>query len=216
MNQAELIQQLRDAGREMVESDLTWGNAGNVSHRLEGERCLISASGTNLGRMEVDDWVDCSLNDEEAYSRRPSKELPMHAAVYRQRPEIQAVLHGAPFYATLAACSDLELPGNLFVENIYYLERVGRVPYHHPGSSALAQAVEEKASTANILLLENHGVLVYDTSLAEAMMALRTLEIVSRMVLEARQAGVSFKSLPESVAQDFLHNSGYRPPRRWK
>lgn len=139
----------------------------------------------------------------------------MHTAVYQARPEINAVLHASPFYSTLIACSDLEVPGDLFVENMYYLERVARVRYCHPGSAELGAAVGEQATEANILLLNNHGVLVYDTSISEALMALHTLELVCRMVLTARSAGVAFNHLPAATVTDFLTNAGYRPRREW-
>jgi 3-dehydro-4-phosphotetronate decarboxylase len=135
----------------------------------------------------------------------------MHTAVYQTRPEITAVLHTSPFYSTLVACSDLALPADLFVEAMYYLERVARVSYHHPGSAALGEVVRQKAAEASILLLENHGVLVYDTSVRETLIGLHTLEMICRMLLQARSAGVELRGLPPAVVQDFLDHSGYRP-----
>jgi 3-dehydro-4-phosphotetronate decarboxylase len=207
--------QIKRAGREMVQHGLTWGSAGNISLRTAPDRCLISASGSYLGRLALEELVETPFSGGPSGLPRPSKELPMHAAVYRARPEIQAVLHGAPFYATLAACFNLKLPHNSFVEAMYYLERVARVPYHHPGSQELADAVAAQAGRANVLLLENHGVLVYDTNLAEALMALRTLEVVSRMAVEGRSARLTPQPVPKQVVADFLSRSGYRAPRRW-
>ena len=72
-----------------------------------------------------------------------------------------------------------------------------------------------KARKANILFLDNHGVLVYDTSIQEALMGLQTLEVVCRMAITARSAGLNLRPLPSSTVQDFLVNSGYRPRREW-
>jgi L-fuculose-phosphate aldolase len=217
LNAIEIRKELQAAGRYMLENGLAWGNAGNISARLSPAGCLISASGTRLGDLGEDDFVACSWGDGEgqAYARKPSKELPMHRAFYETRPEINAVLHASPFYSTLVACADIQLPGNWFVEDMYYLERVARVPYFHPGSTALGEAVREKAGQANILLLEKHGVLVCDTSLTEALMGLHTLEMVSRMVITARSAQIDIEALPSEVVTDFLERSGYRPPRQW-
>jgi hypothetical protein len=95
------------------------------------------------------------------------------------------------------------------------LERVARVPYAHPGTEALGEAVGREARNANVLLLENHGVLVYDTSVREALMGLHTLEMVARMVVMARAAGLPLKSIPRGTVADFLEHSRYRPRRRW-
>jgi 3-dehydro-4-phosphotetronate decarboxylase len=213
----QLRRDLQAAGRYMLANELAWGNAGNLSARLGADRLLVSASGTHLGNLAPDDLVECPLAPEPAWqpARKPSKEMPMHRAVYQARPEIQAVLHASPFYSTLVACSPLDLPANLFVEDMYYMERLARVPYFHPGSAALGEAVGAQARAANILLLENHGVLVYDTSLPEALMALHTLEFVSRMVLSARQADLDLHGLPPATVHDFLERSGYRPRRAW-
>ena len=119
--------QLQAAGRYLLDNDLTWGNAGNLSVRLLSNRSLITASGTRLGKLADDDFVACTLAPDaaQAYPRKPSKEGPMHRAIYAARPEINAVLHASPFYCTLAACTpDFGLSGDYFVEDMYYLERV--------------------------------------------------------------------------------------------
>lgn len=203
-------------GKFMMEYGLAWGNAGNISARVDDDKYLITASGTFLGELDTEDLVECSvLGKSLAQEKKPSKETPMHQAIYQNRPEINAVLHASPFYSTLVACSNIEVPSNWFVETMYYLERIERVSYHHPGSQALGEAVAEKARKANILLLENHGVLVYDTSLKEARMALQTLEMACEMLVTAQAAKVEMSGLRNELEKDFLENAGYKPRRRW-
>jgi 3-dehydro-4-phosphotetronate decarboxylase len=101
------------------------------------------------------------------------------------------------------------------VETMYYLERVERVGYHHPGTLELGVAVAEKAKAANILLLENHGVLVYDVTIKEARMALQTLEMACKMLITSRSANVEMNGLSPKVERDFLENAGYKPRRNW-
>ncbi|NUK30264.1 class II aldolase/adducin family protein [Parageobacillus sp. VR-IP] len=143
MNQT--VKQLIEAGRYMVQHRLVWGNAGNISAHTGKDRCLITATGTNLGELNEKDFVECAFaEDLNMYKKRPSKELPMHRAIYEERPEINAVLHAAPFYTMIVACSNILLPSNLFVESMYYLEKIERVPYFHPGSEELGVAVRKK------------------------------------------------------------------------
>ena len=210
---------LQAAGRYLLANELAWGNAGNLSARISVDRLLVTASGTRLGELGDDDFVECPVDADEpvSYPRKPSKEMPMHRAIYAARPEIKAVLHAAPFYSTLIACAeDVDIPDNLYVENMYYQQRIARVPYRHPGSQALGDVVAAQARGANVLLLENHGVLVYDTSISEALMGIHTLELTCRMIITARSAGLSFKSLPPETVRDFLDHSGYRSPRVWQ
>ena len=209
--------ELREAGRYMLENALAWGNAGNLSARLGPGLGLITASGTRMGELGEDDFAEFAIGAGEAPAggRKPSKEVPMHRAVYQARPEINAVLHASPFYSTLLACTEAGLPNDLFVENMYYLERVGRVAYAQPGTQRLGELVGEAAPRANVLLLGSHGVLVYDTSVREALMGLHTLEMTARMLVTARAAGLALQPLPAETVAEFLERSGYRPRRAW-
>lgn len=215
MDASEVRRELQAAGSYMLENDLAWGNAGNISARLGPDRYLITTSGTRLGELVDEDFVECSLDGPVSKGRKPSKETLMHRAIYEQRPEIRAVLHASPFYSTLVACTDIQIPADLFIEDMYYLERVEHVDYFHAGSQELGEAVRNKAGQANILFLDNHGVLVCDVSIKEALMGLQTLEFVCRMTITARSAGLELRSLPASTVTDFLEHSGYRPRREW-
>ncbi len=217
MEETEARRQLVEAGRYMMTHGLAWGNAGNISARTGPDRYVITASGTFLGELDDDDLVTCTFGGQSLHParRKPSKEMPMHRAVYETRPEVNAVLHASPFYSTLFACANEALPSDLFVETMYYLERVERVPYCHPGSAELGEAVRRKAPLANVLLLDNHGVLVYDTSVREARMALQTLEMACRLIVTARSSGIALSALPQETVLHFLQHAGYKPRREW-
>ncbi|MBW7459258.1 class II aldolase/adducin family protein, partial [Paenibacillus sepulcri] len=143
MAKADGVKELQEVGRYLMNYELAWGNAGNISIRTAPDRYLISASGTYLGELADDDLVEVDLGGKpvDPMGKKPSKEMPMHEAVYQTRPEINAVLHASPFHSTLIACADVDPPGDLFVETMYYLERTARVPYCHPGSRELGEAV---------------------------------------------------------------------------
>src|SRR5699024_11496660 len=159
MNKEELLHDLKRTGEFMGHNKLVWGTAGNISAKLDDNQFYVSASGTYLSGITEEEF---SLCDESGLveGKKPSKEHIMHQGIYENRPEINAILHYSPFYSTLVANSDIELPSNYFVEAMYYLERVVRVPYFHPGSRELAEVVKEKSKEGNILLLENHGIIV--------------------------------------------------------
>lgn len=215
MERHEAAQALIRAGQWIMDKHMTWGSAGNMSLRLDEDHLLITASGTRFDSLTPDAFTLYRLSDGHCEGGKPSKELPVHTAVYRAVPWCGAVVHASPFYTTLAASSDLELPNDLFVENMYYLQRLCRIPYAHPGSEALAQAVADAAPQGNMILMQNHGVLVYDGALSEALIGLEVLENTCRMAMAAQQAGISLRHLPPETVHDFLYNSGYKKPRTW-
>lgn len=83
-----IVEELRAAGQYMLANELAWGNAGNLSARTGADRYLITASGTRLGELAPADLVECTVGQASAVvdGRRPSKERPMHEAIYAARP----------------------------------------------------------------------------------------------------------------------------------
>lgn len=215
MDRMTAAKQLIDAGRWVAEKGMTWGSAGNMSIRLNEEEMLITASGTSFGALAEDSFTLYNIKTGEWSGGKPSKELPVHLAVYQQSPWAGAVLHASPFHTTLAAATDLKLRNDLFVENMYYLQRMAYIRYEHPGSKGLAEAVADVAAQANVILMKNHGVILYDATMAEAQQTLEVLENTCRMCLAARQAGLAFDPVQPDVVEDFLLRSGYRKPRVW-
>lgn len=215
MERMTAVKTLIEAGRWIAEKGLTWGSAGNMSIRLNEEEMLITASGSSFGALSEDSFTLYHIHSGQWSGGKPSKELPVHLAVYRQSPWAGAVLHASPFHTTLAASTDLRVRNDLFVENMYYLQRMASIRYEHPGSDALAQAVADVAAQANVILMKNHGVILYDQNMEEARQGLEVLENTCRMCLEARRAGIAFDPVAPERVRDFLENSGYRKPRLW-
>lgn len=210
----EIRQNLCKLGEYMLDRQLAWGNSGNISARLSDKKMIITGSGTDLGQLSPSDLVQVDIEKMEwKGTLKPSKEIPMHSEIYKHRPDANAILHASPFWSTLMSCTNIPYVSELFVESMYYLERVAYVDYFHPGSRMLGTAVGEKSKEANIIILRNHGVIVFDTSIKEARMALETLEMVSRMIITARTGGISLLALSSDVAADFLINAGYKPRR---
>lgn len=209
-----IISELQHLGEFLIENDLAWGTSGNISMRANEKQYYITASGSEMGSLAKEDLIIYPNN--ELNSKKPSKEYRFHDAIYKNRPDINAVIHSSPFYSTLLACSDIEINSNYFIESMYYLERIETIPYAHPGTEELSQFIEEKAKLSNIFILKNHGVIVADTNVKEALMSLQTLEFTSKMIINALSAGISLTEIDNNKVLDFLENSRYKPRRNWE
>lgn len=209
------VKALIDTGRWISEKNMTWGTAGNLSVRLDENTLLVTGSGTRFDRLDADSFCLYRISDGTWTGRKPSKETPVHLAMYSECNWCKAVVHASPFYTTLAASSDLTICNDLFVESMYYLQRMVRIPYAHPGSLTLAESVKKAAAKANIVLMENHGVILYDTSLTECCSALEVLENTCRMCIEASRAGIKLNHVKAETVKSFLTESGYKTLRAW-
>ncbi|GGE30050.1 class II aldolase [Pullulanibacillus camelliae] len=214
-DQLTITQQLINTGKYLLDNQLAWGTSGNISARVNAQEMLITASGTEMGNLQQNDF---SLYNFETSSwegsRKPSKEVPMHQGIYQERSDAHVVLHSSPFYTTLMASSEEALVSELFVETMYYLEDVVYVNYYHPGTAELGEAVREQAKKGHVIMLKNHGVILFDDSFGDAIMRLETLELASKMIITAKSAGIQLTKIPDLVVQDFLESARYKPRKR--
>ncbi|WP_248930754.1 class II aldolase/adducin family protein [Paenibacillus hamazuiensis] len=205
------------AGRYMLSNRLAWGTSGNISARLDKDRMLITASGTFMGELAEDDFVEFDIVAGTAKgTRKASKETPMHTGIYKTREDAGAILHSSPFYTTLFSCSNEPIYSEMFIETMYYLENIAYVDYCHPGTKELGEAIAEQTSYANVIMMRNHGVVVFDDNVDEAMMRLETLEMACRMILQAKASGVQLVRIPDQVVRSFLEESKYKPRKAMK
>ena len=93
---------------------------------------------------------------------------------------------------------------------MYYLKEIEYVDYYDPGSEILGKEIGEKAKSANIIMLRNHGIVVFDRNFYEAKMRLETLEMTIKMVIVSKATRMRLNELSEDTVRDFLENSGYK------
>jgi len=180
------------------------GSDGNISVRLPGDQILITASGARLGRLTSDELCQVDLHDATctAGKRSPSSEFAVHLAIYRKRPDVNAVIHTHAPYGVLWSCMGREVPGGIYAEAEVLLGDVPVVPYRVPGSSALAEAVagDLQPDTA-ALLTANHGPVTFGDSLDQAMDRMEMLESYLRLVSELTRLGEWSGFTEEQIAE---------------
>jgi 3-dehydro-4-phosphotetronate decarboxylase len=181
------------AGRRVGAKQLTWGTAGNISARVSGG-FVITASGARLDELTPDAFLTCPLEGEPPAGC--SVESGMHRAVYRARPDVNAVLHCSAFHTTLVACSAIELETAASTDTRYYLRRLARLPFLRPGSPELAAAVAAAAADHDVMLLANHGSVAIASDVAAAVNVTEALELMCRMLV-ARAQGFPLLPIPE-------------------
>lgn len=172
--------------RSLHARGLSPGTSGNISARA-GEGWLLTPTGASLGtldatRLSLLDGAGRHLDGDS-----PTKEAPLHLAMYEQRPDAQAIVHLHSSHAVAIACTDGLDPRNALPPlTPYYVMRVGRlplVPYGRPGSGPLVDAVRAAAEKSHALLLANHGPIVAGRSLEAAVSAIEEIEETARLVL---------------------------------
>jgi ribulose-5-phosphate 4-epimerase/fuculose-1-phosphate aldolase len=166
------------------------GSAGNISVRL-ADGFLMTPTNSSLGRLVSDRISKLDPDFAHISGDKPSKEVFMHRAFYRARPDAHAVVHLHSTMATAVAClADVDPSTPIPPLTPYFVMRVGRtlpiVPYYRPGDAAMEPAIHAAATGARALLLANHGPVVSGPSLTDAVAAAEELEESAKLFLLLR------------------------------
>lgn len=179
-----------NAGKRLVDTGLAAGTWGNVSARIDENHMLITPSGTDYSNIRSDDIVLVNIYSLESKGKlNPSSETPMHAAIYRIRPEINGIIHTHPQYGCTVAAARKEVPPIL--DDLAQL--IGpslRVADHaHPGSDKMVRVVTEALEGRNACLLANHGAVCLGRTLDEAFTVSMIVEKACKCYIDSMVIG---------------------------
>jgi L-fuculose-phosphate aldolase len=206
VSEDEIKQEITRVMRALYERGLVSALGGNVSARVPGaSEFWITPSGVFKGNVNVDDLVKVDLNGDVIEGvLRPSTETPFHAAIYRVRPDVNAVIHAHNPVTLGLALAGVNLKP-ISVEAVMTLRRVEVVPFAFPGTDQLAKLVADAAlKGARAIILMNHGVVGLGANLLEAETIVETLEEVATAQFVAMALGKEPPVIPEKDVELYM------------
>jgi sugar (pentulose or hexulose) kinase/phosphoglycerate dehydrogenase-like enzyme/ribulose-5-phosphate 4-epimerase/fuculose-1-phosphate aldolase/putative sterol carrier protein len=195
-------QELIEVVNELYAAQLITATGGNVSvRRGEPEEAWITPSQLFKGDLRPEILVRIDLNGRalDAGARSPSSEALMHTAVYKARPEVQAVIHCHAPNATILA--NAELPFLPISTEAAFLVGIGRIPFVMPGTQELADAVVEALKDGWAVLMQNHGLLVAGRSLRRAADMCEIIERTAQVIIGCYAVGKPPPTLPDETVK---------------
>lgn len=162
-------QELVDMGRRIANDKFVVGPGGNTSARL-GNTIFMKASGAAFEDAKKTDYVGVDFNSGKLVDGKlkPTSEVQMHLACYKARPDINAVIHTHPPYATAYAMLGKTLEPFTPDFVAFICTSVPVVPYIVPTGKELADAMAAKIKNHNGVFMMNHGILTVGCNLKEA------------------------------------------------
>ncbi len=165
----------------------TPGSAGNVSARGTDGTIWITPTGSVLGEVRMAELARVALDGSAPTRGRPSSELKVHAAIYRLRPDVGAVVHAHP-----PACVGFALARHDFAKptnfEIYVTMGIPQtVPFAPPGEAG--SALERAARCGDAFFLSGHGVITIGPTVEKALHRMENLENFALATLAARALG---------------------------
>jgi L-fuculose-phosphate aldolase len=204
LTEHELRRELVRVGRLIWERGYVAATDGNLSARLGPNRLLVSPSGLSKGFLTVDDLVVIRLDGETvtAYRGReqqPSSEIEMHLEVYRQRADVNAVIHAHPPLAVAFSIAGVSLARCVLPEVIVTLGGIPTTEYATPGTYEVSHSIRQAIQEYDAVLLAHHGSLTMGRTLWEAYLRLEKVEHTAQITLAAQQLGQVHTLSPEAV-----------------
>ena len=190
-------------GRSLFERGLTPGSSGNISVRLDDGGWLVTPTNASLGFLDPARLSRLDAQGKLVSGDAPTKEVPLHTALYQTRETARAVVHLHSTHSVAISMLPEIDPGAVLPPlTPYYLMRCGQtalVPYYRPGDPAVADAIKGLAGQYASVLLANHGPVVSGDTLEAAVFAMEELEETAKLYLLLR--GLNPRHLsPQQVA----------------
>ena len=181
------------------------GTSGNLSVRIDPDRLLVTPTGASKYLLRASDMVTVDLDGRQTSgTRRVTSEIGMHLAVYRNRPDTNAVIHSHPPIATAFACAGRALDQMVSQEGIMTLGSVPLATYATTGTPEVAASLEPHIPGHQAILMANHGAVTYGDTLLDAFLKMETLEHLAHVHLLAEQLGPA-RPLNREQVHDLLH-----------
>ena len=200
----ELRREMIRVGQLIWERGFVAATDGNLSVRLGANRLLVTASGVSKGFLSDDDLVLIRPDGEPLSSyrgrdSRPSTEIAMHLEVYRQRPDVRAVIHAHPPLATAFSIAGVSLARCVIPEVIVTLGGIPTAEYATPGTAEVPESIQQAIRDYDAMILAHHGSLTVGETLWEAYLRLEKVEHTAQITLAAQQLGQVNTLSPQAV-----------------
>ncbi|MFG1298568.1 aldolase [Xanthobacter sp. V3C-3] len=214
MDESRLREEICRFGRSLFERGLTPGSSGNISVLLDDGGWLVTPTNASLGFLDPARISRLDGAGRLVSGDAPTKEIPLHGALYDTRGSARAIVHLHSTHAVaLTMLPEIDPRAALPPMTPYCLMRAGQtalLPYYRPGDPAVADAIKGLAGRYSSVLLANHGPVVAGDTLEAAVFATEELEETAKLYLLLR--GLNPRYLSPQQVDDLVRVFGLTLP----
>ena len=169
--------------------NFTPGYSGNISARF-GNNILITTSGSSNANLTKKDIVLTDLNGNSLEkNKKPSSEKFLHIEIYKQRPDINYIIHVHPIFLSSFASSGKDLLAPIMAENTFYFGGIPLAEYALPSTFELVDNTVKHFKDYDAILMANHGFIIGSKTLNDAYNKLELAESYAQVVLNCEILG---------------------------
>ena len=195
-----LRRQMVQVSLRLYERGLIVAGEGNLSIRLSDHHFLVTPAGVAKGRLKPQDLLEIGLSGRNPFGK-PTSEWPVHREIYGARPDVCAICHAHPPWATAFSVAGRDLDGTLLTETAKFLPKVPLAARAVPGSEEVAATVVPLLEGSDAVLLGSHGAVTLGIDLEAAFFLMETVERLAQVTLLSELAA-GRSSLSEAQIQE--------------
>jgi L-fuculose-phosphate aldolase len=186
--------------QRLYEQKLTTCSGGNISFKIDDENILITPSQLDKACLTASQIGIMSLDGKNYTPKlKPTMESGMHLSIYKKRPDVKAIVHAHPTYATSFSVTDKKVNCKLTGEARFVIGEPAYTKYALMGSEELAGIVSEATLNANVVVMKNHGALAVGETLLQAFDRLEVFEASAKITLISGLLGEHNNLSPEEL-----------------
>ncbi len=186
----EIKKEICEVGHKLYALGFVAANDGNISVKLNDREYYCTPTGVSKGSLTPDMIIKVDQDGNKLEGKlNPSSEIKMHMRVYRDRPDVTAVVHAHPPIATAFTVADIPLDQYILPEAVLTIGEVPTCDYGTPSTMEIPDSLAPYIQNHDAFLLRNHGALTVGCNLQKAHFVMEEVEFNARICKYAMELG---------------------------
>ena len=186
----EIKKEICEIGKKIYDLGFVAANDGNISVKVGPNEFYCTPTGVSKGYMTPDMIIKVDADGNKIEGKlNPSSEIKMHMRVYKERPDVNAVVHAHPPVATAFTVANVPMDQYILPEAILTIGNVPTCAYGTPSTMEIPDSLMPYLQQHDAFLLKNHGALTVGNTLQRACFTMEEVEFNAKINLYARQLG---------------------------
>ena len=190
MTAEQIKQEICEVGHRLYAHGFVAANDGNISVKVNENEFYCTPTGVSKGSLTPDMIIkiDAEGNKLEG-TLNPSSEIKMHLRVFRERPDVNAVVHAHPPVATAFTVAGIPLDRYILPEAVLTIGDVPTCAYATPSTMEIPDSLMPYIQEHDAFMLKNHGALTVGNTLTRAFFTMEEVEFNAKIMKYAMELG---------------------------
>ncbi len=186
----EIKKEICEVGHKLWMKGFVAANDGNISVKISDNEYYCTPTGVSKGDLTPDMIIKVDKDGKKLEGKlNPSSEIKMHMRVYRERPDVTAVVHAHPPVATAFTVADIDLDQYILPEAVLTIGDVPTCDYGTPSTMEIPDSLDPYIQNHDAFLLRNHGALTVGCNLQKAFFVMEEVEFNAVICKHAMDLG---------------------------